>query len=384
MTSLLSMAEHLDAVRFETIFVVPGEGPILQRAKESPVRTVVLQNPEVSLATQAGVFGKANLTFKRLRYVRSVAAFLKREHVDMVFLSSVHSVFAGMGAALARRPIAWHVHETIENPGRATRMKLALVERLASALFYDSESGRQAFPAKHVVRQQVQLNWIDLDRIRQPDSSAEETALASIGLCPGQSFILANGVIPRKGPDILVGAAKKVMDALHARNETTALPVFVFSGACGPELQPFYEALQSDIAASGGQELVRFAGVRDDLPALLRRATIYVSPSRNEALPITMIEAMAAGTPVIATDVGDCRSFLEDGNLGTVVPPENADALAAAILEHLQNPVAARQKAQLAQQKVLKLYQPGGFYEDLETTLMELARERGMGRLPAG
>lgn len=372
-TSLLAMAQRLDPKRFECFFIVPGEGPILDRAMAAGVQAVVLQNPEVSMAAQRGWGSKTAVLRRRISYVKKVARFLKRENIDVAFISSVHSIFAGIAAAMVRKPVVWHVHETIEPRNRATRLKLAIVERLSSALFYDSESGRRAFPAPRVKQQFVQLNWLDLKALGSQDP-ADAAVLEAQGLRP-KSYILSNGVIPRKGADVLLQAAVSVFAKLRgAVSSPASLPEIVITGNMTDRaISSFADRLRQLAETQELRDLVLFPGIRNDLPGLLRNAICYVSASHNEALPIAMVEAMAAGTPVIATDVGDCRAFLENGKLGAIVPAGDVEALASAIEQLLREPEAARSKAALAQQKIRGLYEAEKFFANLEQVLLQIA-----------
>lgn len=72
-------------------------------------------------------------------------------------------------------------------------------------------------------------------------------------------------------------------------------------------------------------------GHREDIPALLRAADIFVLPSYREGLPRSVIEAMASGLPVIAADIAACRELVRPGETGVLVPVRDSDALASAI-----------------------------------------------------
>jgi len=81
----------------------------------------------------------------------------------------------------------------------------------------------------------------------------------------------------------------------------------------------------------GVAERVHLLGLRDDVPELLAAADLFVHPSRSEGLPLAVLEAMAAGLPVVASRVGGIPEAVEDGVTGLLVPPEDPDALAAAL-----------------------------------------------------
>jgi glycosyltransferase involved in cell wall biosynthesis len=85
-------------------------------------------------------------------------------------------------------------------------------------------------------------------------------------------------------------------------------------------------------------DAVSFPGWVDDLPAAIRRWSIHVQPSREEAFGITVLQAMAEGVPVIASDVGGLAEIVEPGMTGLLVPAGDAQALAAAMKQLLDDP----------------------------------------------
>ena len=102
--------------------------------------------------------------------------------------------------------------------------------------------------------------------------------------------------------------------------------VFVLLGD-GPE----QSALEAQASALGVRNRVVFLGYRQDVPDLLACADLLVLPSLFEGLPLSILEAMAAGKPVIATDVGGTSEVIEPEQTGLLVPPANPGALAGAI-----------------------------------------------------
>jgi len=78
------------------------------------------------------------------------------------------------------------------------------------------------------------------------------------------------------------------------------------------------------------------------------------STTPEEGQGIALIEAMAAGVPVVASDVGACREVLDDGTLGLLVPPSDPKTLAEAILAVLRDPEAARERAARARDKAFR------------------------------
>jgi glycosyltransferase involved in cell wall biosynthesis len=365
--ALLDTAVHLDRSRFDPVLIVPAEGPLAVRARAAGMEPVIVANAEESMAS-AGLARRLALAGRRAGYVARLRAFLARGGYALAYVSSSTSVFAGMAARLARIPVVWHIHETVEQPGRATRLKLKWIERLSSGVLYASGSAEDAFPAAQVKRRLVVRNFVDVARFERADGG--EAAREALGIPGGAAMVVSSGMFHRKAPDVFLQAAAM----LCADPDCGAR--FVVLGAAAPGQEAFAADLHRRAAAPPLGGRVVFAGFRDDLPAVLKGADIFVSPSRNEALPIAITQAMAAGTPVIATDTGDCAALLEGGRLGLVVPREDAAALARAMRSALADAPGARARAALAQAAVRERYAGADFWKPIEDFLEDAALGR--------
>jgi glycosyltransferase involved in cell wall biosynthesis len=116
----------------------------------------------------------------------------------------------------------------------------------------------------------------------------------------------------------------------------------------GP-LRPPMEAKARELSLS---ETVTFTGIRRDVAEILALLDIFVLPSLWEGLPVAVLEAMAAGLPVVATRVGGVPEVVIDGVTGLLVPPRNPDALSEAILRLLQDPDLRHRMGQAGRERV--------------------------------
>ena len=112
------------------------------------------------------------------------------------------------------------------------------------------------------------------------------------------------------------------------------------------------EALESTARHLGVSERTHFLGQRDDAAALLRCADVLVLPSRVEGLPLSLLEGMALGVPVVATDIGGTREAVEHEHTGLLVPVGDAHALAAAIRRVLEEPEQTARRTAAATARV--------------------------------
>jgi glycosyltransferase involved in cell wall biosynthesis len=116
------------------------------------------------------------------------------------------------------------------------------------------------------------------------------------------------------------------------------------------------ETIQHQVRALGIESRVRFLGVRSDIPDLLRAADVFVFPSRWEGNPLSVMEAMAAGLPVIATAVGGVPELVEDGASGILVPNEDLHGLVAAMQRMAQNPDLREQMGRAARCRAVERF----------------------------
>jgi glycosyltransferase involved in cell wall biosynthesis len=100
---------------------------------------------------------------------------------------------------------------------------------------------------------------------------------------------------------------------------------------------PLRASLEAQSRRLGVNGLVEFLGARNDVPEQLHQFDLFILPSLWEGLPYVLLEAMAASLPIVATDVDGVREMIADGGKGIVVPPRNAHALAAAVIDLMGN-----------------------------------------------
>jgi len=136
------------------------------------------------------------------------------------------------------------------------------------------------------------------------------------------------------------------------------------------------EALEAKAKSLLGNR-IRFLGWATDLPVLYGALDVVVLTSRNEGTPVALIEAGAAGLPVVATDVGGVAEVVRDGASGFVVPPGDAAALAARLGTLLDDPEAARAMGLAGREWVRARFSSGRLVDDLTALYSELTEARG-------
>src|SRR5258708_13650174 len=132
----------------------------------------------------------------------------------------------------------------------------------------------------------------------------------------------------------------------------------VLVGAITVEQTAFANELKQRIAAAGLQPRIVITGELDiaEVQRWYRRVTIYAFTSRNEGFGLTLIEAIAAGAPLVASRAGAAELVVEDGVTGVLTPPGDVDALVKALEPLMRNPASAAQMGERGRARVLEKF----------------------------
>ena len=245
-----------------------------------------------------------------------------RGRADVIHVNDQRGmVLAGPAARLAGVPVVWHVHGV--RPPRAINAIGRVLARRTVALTA-ADAARLATPL----------------RKDAPDVVANAPDAAYFGVerrpVSPPLVVTVGRLSPVKGIDVLLRAVAAL------RSNGTALALEVLGGQ-QPGYEDHAEQLNRLRQSLGLDDVVTFAGHVADTREALARATVYAQPARWEGVPLAVLEAMAAGIPVVATDVGGVRDVITPEVTGLLVPPDDAAALATALARLLDTPeLAAR------------------------------------------
>lgn len=236
--------------------------------------------------------------------------------------------------------------------GRATSFAVRIAERglsrVTDRIVTISESQRRDIVERYRIaapeRVTVVPLGLELERFRECPVVAPG-ARARLGL-KDDEFVV--GYVGRLVPIKDVGTLIRAV-ALARRRVPRVRLLVAGDGECRRALQQIAASLDLADAAI-------FLGWRDDVVALYASMDMFALSSLNEGTPVSLIEALAAGLPVVATDVGGVRDVLREGRLGALVPPRHPEGLADRICEVAQDRAAARLQAESARQDVRARY----------------------------
>lgn len=165
-------------------------------------------------------------------------------------------------------------------------------------------------------------NAIDPAPYETPDFDAVRAVRASFGAVEGDCVIgTAARLLPLKGIDVLLQGFALYLKSARSR------PILVIAGH-----GPLDRELKDMAASLGLGEKVRFLGLRPDMPTVMNALDVFALISHAEPFGMVVIEAMAAGKPVIATKAGGIPEIVDDGEQGLLIPPRTPGAVAGALL----------------------------------------------------
>jgi glycosyltransferase involved in cell wall biosynthesis len=286
-----------------------------------------------------------------------LARLLGERQIDVVHTHNTKPLlYAGPAARLAGvRAVVHTRHGRRHGATRRQNFLFRLAARCVDRIVCVSEDSARLCRRDGIDRAIVQtiLNGIDLDQFP----------------CSGPSS---------NGPAVFVGRLtpeKDIPTLLHAaRRVVVTQPgfrlVIAGSGPCASELKDLSTRLR--IA-----EVVEFPGEVRDVPKLLRKASMFVLPSITEGLPLTVLEAMASGLPVVATAVGGVPEAVEDGVTGALVPSGEPIALADAVLHVCSDTDKARAMGLSGRLRAETLFDVRRMVSQYEVAYAEILRADG-------
>ena len=284
------------------------------------------------------------------RALWAMVALFRRERPDLVH---AHMPISGFIARLAARiagvpRVAYTCHGFLFNqPGPWPRRALGLAVEWLGGRMTDltmTVSTEEAADARrlHIARDPIPVgNGRDPARFH-PDPAARMRIRAEFGVADNRIVIvIVSRLVRHKGYPELLAAMADLPDAeLWVVGDRLA-------SDHGQDLEPL-------LAGAGPQ--VRRLGYRRDVAAILAAADIFTLPSHFEGLPMSVIEAMLTGLPVVATDIRGPREQVVDGQTGVLVPPATVGPLAAALCRLVDDAGTRARMGAAGRERALALY----------------------------
>lgn len=336
-----SLVAHADLRRFQPIVLALHDGgPLADRIAALGVPVEVLGAGDVGAST----------------LIRRLTARLKVHRPDVLHTHNPapHQIGA-VARLLARVPALVHTKHGRNNfPNRIRRWKEQMAGRFTDLVVPVSEDAAQVartvdrVPARklRVIHNGISLDGLQLAKVLEAGRAPRAVHVARLNRVKDQGSLLA--------------ATRLLVD----RHPGFQLDI-VGDGPMGAELRAQATALGLDSA-------VTFHGMQNDVTPYLASADLFILSSLSEGIAITMLEAMGAGLPVVATDVGGNREVVVAGETGLLVPRSDPGALADAVGAVLEDPVRARAWGAAGRRRVEAEFNIAGTVRAYESAYLEV------------
>lgn len=318
-------AEQLDRTRFAiSVVALRAQGPLRARYDAAAIPVHAFPIRSLYHPTTAVAAGR-------------LASYFARERVDIVHCHDPYTnVFAGTAARLSSTPVVLTSRRWLETPfrSRSLGMANAVAYRLADRVIANSTTVARSLEQKERIDPRhitVVPNFVEDDAFVAPSIDERSRIRHDLRL---EDDALIVGVVARlalpKDHVTLLAACQR----LRARFPQLRI-VLVGDG-------PRRSALEAEARAIAVDDMVRFAGTRPSRPSMHHLFDVSVLPTLHEGFPNSVLEAMAAARPVVASAVGGVPDAIIDGETGLLVPPADPARLAEALAQLLSN--AARRQ----------------------------------------
>lgn len=375
----------------ESLFFLRGQPRYLRQrgfevtAVSSPGEILERFGRDEEVRAHAVPMARAITPARDLVALARLTALLRRVRPDIVDAHTPKGGLLGMLAArLAGVPVRiYHLHGLRYLTARGlSRRVLRLTERLSAALatrvlcvsrsVADVAAAEGVVPAgKLGVLLGGSINGVDAaGRFVPPSPGEAASARAALGI-PADAPVL--GFVGRLVREKGIVELWRAWSSL--REELPALRLVLV----GP-LEPWDPLPREVQAGLEGDARVLMAGLRWDTPRYFRALDVLALPSYREGFPVVPLEAAAMGLPVVATRVPGCVDAIVDGVTGTLVPPRDPAALAAALRAYLADPELRRRHGAAARARVLRDFDQERIWSALHLEYLEQAAHAG--RIP--
>lgn len=305
----------LNRERFQPVVVAGRDGPLHQELRELGAR-VELVDPRI--------LGRQNMLIF-LRLIRSLEP-------ELVHVHSLANNGCSLALLLSRNRFVWTLHEF---PNKSLDIFERLALRLSRYCVTGSDAARSFYAQAGCRRIRVVPNGIPLPEKVTPEQ--RRALRARWDISPESAVIcMVAAVFPDKGQHILIEAMGRV-----CRRHANVVCLLV--GNCPDRFKSYRDELQRSIAENQLQRHIRFLGECADVGEVLGCSDVYAHASLRENFPLSVLEAMSHGLPVIATDVGGTGEMIRHGYSGMLVPAGDAAALAETLDQILKTPSRAQE-----------------------------------------
>ncbi len=360
---LLTILARLDRTAFDATVICPDSGDLRQMVADLGIRN------EALIDLKARFTWRVDFLVRYLKSFVDVILELRKKIIsadpDLIHANSVRAGLVATAATLGLgKQVVWHIHDLLPrhpfNPfiravGRvAPRTRMIAVAQASADRFIGSfrSLGRRVTVIRNGVDRGIfHPNQVARRQIR------DELRLNGSGPVIG----IIGRLTPSKGQLELLRAFPAVL------HEFPTATLLIAGAPAFNQEHEYLEILNQTVAELGISDRVRMLGARDDVAAIMQALDLLVINSTVEACCLVALEALACGTPVLATNTGGTPEIIEHGSSGWLIPVRDESALAAAIAKLIGQPALRARLAEHGKQRVASHFSISHYMTELHS-----------------
>ncbi|UCC21591.1 MAG: glycosyltransferase family 4 protein [Planctomycetota bacterium] len=372
--SLLLLLKNIDRKYIEPIVALPEPGPLEEEITKLNIKVWEVRSPWW-VRDKVDVRSTIRCVISEVKALWKLISTLRREKVDLVYTNTIVKFTGALAAAINRKPHIWHIREILQgNPGLHSllphKVLFKLIVSLSNKVITNSNAtGRQFQCLDHHNKVQVVYNAVDSEAFAVPSSFP-----GIEGAAQGDWLVAVVAPIQEnKAQDVAIRAVE------IARKAIPNIKLLLIGEADGVYL----EYLRRTASELNVLDEVVFAGYRDDVAKVLPYCKVLLSPSLVESFGRTIMEAMAAGIPVIGADTGGRKEIIKDGSTGYLVPANDHSEMARKIIELFRHPDKVTMMGERGREVAAEKFTVERYAQDITRVITEVMQMSCGGQIAA-
>ena len=337
----MTLGKHIDRSQFSITVILPSEGSFSRELDKIGIYAKVIYLPIGLVRLKRGdVFPSLVFILAYLFYIQfflmKLFIYLRKNRFDLVMTNTVKAhIYGSIAASLCRIPVIWRFHDIL-SPTDFSPLLIRII------ILFGRWFPKRILAVSKITKEYLARNGLKDDKIEiifnGNDSELFEIKDVSKDIrrelkIEGKTKLIGciGRIVPEKGQKSFLlsipGVIKKCPEAFS-----------LIIGDVFLKEEAYKEELLEIIKKNGLEERIKFTGFRKDIGDVIRSLDLVIFPSvAPEAFPLSVLEAMALGKPVIASNIGGVSEMIEDGITGMLIEPNQPDQIADRIIHLLSH-----------------------------------------------
>ena len=364
--SLLLLLKNIDRDCFDPIVVLPTSGPLKREIEYLNIKTYEVKSPW-------WVSGRKNIILTILHFgyniIQEIIALIRLykvielEKIDIIYTNTIVNFSGSIVSFITKKSHIWHIREII--PGNPDlhfflphKMLFKFILRTSDIIIVNSNATADQFRSSES-KIKVIYNAVDVEEFKNPNPFPNISGVKSTDWL----VTVVGSLQKRKAQDDAIKAVKIAKEAIPNIK-------LLLVGDGSEEFKNYLKEMASKLNISDN---VIFTGYRDDVPTILRHCKLLLMPSWNEPFGRVVIEAMAAGIPVIGVNSGGVKEIIQDGITGYLIPPKKPLKIAEKMIYLFHHPDLAKEMGNKGKKIAMEKFSIQNYTKSIEKVIQEVA-----------